>query len=355
MRHNVRFFIATTLFIFLVPYALTNTPRIEPSIFGDTVIDDQVIADLLDAPVMQRLKHIDQSGTPRYFTQHIPSFSRYDHSVGVFVLLKRVGAPLNEQIAGLLHDASHTVFSHSGDWAMDMGDDKDSYQDDIHGWYLHEMKVDEIVKPYNISLKEILHKGGGYSALEQDLPDMCADRIEYNLHTALIFGQLSKAEVMKIVNDLQFKNGKWYFSNPALAKKFADLSIYFTRYFWGVPNNQALNHWSGLMLKRAFEIGLCSPQEFHFGKDQEIMEKLKASDDPIIKDLVQKCFNYQDHYEVVANGPHEMETKPKFRGIDPLVMVKGKLVRLTSIDKDFKHDYTKVKSLVQNGIKIRLF
>jgi uncharacterized protein len=329
--------------------------RIEPTIFGEIIIKDKVIADLIESPVMQRLHHIDQSGTPHYFTQHIPSFTRYDHSIGVYALLHKVGAPLNEQIAGLLHDASHSVFSHTGDWVVGNGAPIESSQDDRHNWYLNQMKVDETIHPYNISLQQILHKGNGYNALEQDLPDMCADRIEYNLHTALIFGLLSKEEVKKIANDVRFENGKWFFTDVKLAKKFAQLSIYFTQYFWGSPFNQTINHWSGQMMKRAFEVGAVHQDEFHFGTDQEVVAKLKASDDPVIKDLLNKCQNFQDHYEVVDSGPHDMDTKPKFRGIDPLVKVKGKLVRLTSIDDDYNREYNRVKSFVKTGIKIRLF
>ncbi len=361
MAAYFRQFITSAFLILVVATAgftadsASKNQRIEPSIFGDIVIDHQVIGDLLDAPVMDRLKHVDQSGTPRYFTAHIPTFTRYDHSVGVYALLKKIGAPLNEQIAGLLHDASHTVFSHTGDWVVDKSESEDSYQDDIHFWYMKQMKVGDTLQKYGIKLTDVLAKDNGHTALEQDLPDMCPDRIEYNLHTALIFGLLSKAEVKNIVDDLRFENGKWYFQDPKQAIKFAQLSLYFTQYLWGSPFNQVINYWSGRMLKRSFEIGLCTKDDFNFGKDKDVVSKLVASDDPVIKELIDKCKNYQNHYEVVDMGHFDLETKPKFRGIDPLVQVNGKLVRLTSVDVAYKNEYDRVKTLVRNGIKIRLF
>lgn len=328
--------------------------RILPTIFGEIVIENQVIADLLDSKIMQRLKHIDQSGTPYYFRSHIPSYTRYNHSIGVFALLKMKGAPLNEMIAGLLHDTSHTVFSHTGDWVVGQADQEEAYQDNIHAWYLKKMGAADILKAHNIPIKDILHKNNGHIRLEQKLPDMCADRIEYNLHTALIFGMLTRAEIKKIVNDLKFEKGKWFFSHPLLAKKFARLSLYFTEYFWGAPFNQVINRWSGHMMKRAFEIGLLTPDDFHFGQDEEVLSKLKNSNDPMIRELLYKCQNPQDFYEVVEEEPCDFETKPKFRGIDPLVKVKEKLVRLTEIDDEFRREYNRVKSLVTRGIKIRL-
>src|SRR6202041_3406853 len=98
------------------------------SIFGCESNPSQLVLDLLASPMMQRLKGIDQSGITKYI-QDLPSFSRYDHSVGVYMLLRTYGRTEKECIAGLLHDASHTVFSHVGDLVFDPEDAKESYQD----------------------------------------------------------------------------------------------------------------------------------------------------------------------------------------------------------------------------------
>src|SRR5690242_7788429 len=84
------------------------------TIYGTFEIQEPVIIDLLESQAMQRLKKINQHGindvvNPEY------AFSRYDHSVGVFILTRMFGGSLEEQVAALLHDVSHTVFSHVGD------------------------------------------------------------------------------------------------------------------------------------------------------------------------------------------------------------------------------------------------
>ncbi len=358
MRMPYRIFPLISFFFILTFSAIAaeskdQTRHIEPSIFGDICIEDPVILDLLNAPVMKRLHNIDQSGTPRYFTHHVPAFTRYDHSVGVYALLKKAGVSLDEQIAGLLHDASHTVFSHTGDWVMGMGEKDNSYQDDIHSWFLKNMQVEDILHKHGHTLDKVLHKNNGHVALEQDLPDMCADRIEYNLHTGLIFGLLTTAEIKEIADDLHYENQKWFFTNPKLARDFANLSIYFTQYLWGSPYNQAINHWSGQMLKRAIDIQLVNRDTFHFGIDQQVLEKLQDSSDPEIQMYLEKCKNFQHHYKVVSNDDFDIQTKPKFRGIDPWVRVNGKLLRLTQIDKDYAREYKRVKLYVQKGIRIK--
>src|SRR5690554_3955482 len=78
------------------------------TLYGDITITEPVLIELLQDPAMQRLKEIRQYGS-NYYTIKKQDYNRFDHSVGVFALLRIYGASLHEPIAGLLHDVSHTV------------------------------------------------------------------------------------------------------------------------------------------------------------------------------------------------------------------------------------------------------
>jgi len=122
--------------------------------FGDVQEHNPVILKLITSKAMQRLKHIDQSGPDAYFTPNFISFSRYDHSIGVYAILKRYNVSTQEQIAGLMHDASHTVFSHVADIVFQKGSQRsESYQDNIHNWFLASMGVDKIIEPYKLTIE----------------------------------------------------------------------------------------------------------------------------------------------------------------------------------------------------------
>ena len=69
-------------------YSSNKEPIVENTIFGKCKIDDPIIVDLLNSPIIKRLKDVDQSGTPKYFMD-LPAYSRYSHSVGVYYLLKK--------------------------------------------------------------------------------------------------------------------------------------------------------------------------------------------------------------------------------------------------------------------------
>jgi HD superfamily phosphohydrolase len=176
-------------------------------IWQDTVvIDDLLIEEIIDSKAMQRLKLIDQS-EPAPYIGLLPYFSRYDHSIGVFVLLQKAQVSKIEQIASLLHDTSHTIFSHLGNHLFYRQEQEKSYQDTIHLWFLRSIKIDKIISRYNIAIKDLDPDDPKYTALERALPDLCADRIQYNIHTAVILNKISKLEAKEIVDDPKFHNG----------------------------------------------------------------------------------------------------------------------------------------------------
>ena len=100
-------------------------------VYENIEIDEPVILELINSKTIQRLKDIDQAG---YFEPHFPgtAHSRFEHSVGVYLLLKMYGAPIEEQIAGLIHDVSHSAFSHCIDYVLDAGSEKEhNHQDNV--------------------------------------------------------------------------------------------------------------------------------------------------------------------------------------------------------------------------------
>src|ERR1700744_259956 len=85
--------------------------------YGKISVDDAGILDLIGCPTFQRLRGIKQAG-PSALAYPFKDVTRFEHSLGVYTLLRRLGASHKEQIAGLLHDISHTAFSHAVDFLV---------------------------------------------------------------------------------------------------------------------------------------------------------------------------------------------------------------------------------------------
>lgn len=330
-----------------------NVSSIQKTIWGEEFKCDESFLPIIDSRVMQRLKQIDQAGPARYLGPSLPSFSRYEHSLGVFALLKKVGVSIKEQVTGLLHDASHTVFSHVGDyiWAKNINDyAEESFQDSIHLKYLQKNSINDAVKLIGLSLNDIDIEKNSYSALEQPLPDMCADRIQYNIHTGVLLGEISKADAEEISSDLNFKDNKWFFTNPKIAKKFADLSLYFTQNFWGAKWNTSMNIHFANALKRALKLKIITTNDL-FSTDRIVMNKLIKNQDHFIQLNLQQC---KQPIDKIPGKRYKKEFfTPKFRGIDPLVLIEsGSMQRLTELDHMFRNHYEAVKKWCKDGFEI---
>ena len=150
-------------------------------VYGNFEINEPVILELINSKALQRLKEIDQSG---YFEPYVPkgsAYSRFEHSIGVYLLLKMYGSPIEEQIAGLIHDVSHSAFSHCIDYVLDAGSQKkQNHQDNVFDDFVKKSDIPVILKKHNLDLAYIL-EDLNFPLKERDLPDLCADRIDYSL------------------------------------------------------------------------------------------------------------------------------------------------------------------------------
>jgi len=90
--------------------------------FYDIVWEEQEISNkkviqIIKHPAMQRIKKIWIS-TYGYLYDLKRNATRYDHCLGAYLLLKHFGARDEEQLAGLIHDVSHTALSHVSTYAF---------------------------------------------------------------------------------------------------------------------------------------------------------------------------------------------------------------------------------------------
>jgi uncharacterized protein len=319
------------------------------TMYGDFTVTEPVLIELFNSPVMERIKYIRQHGTLDYIINQKKEYTRYEHCVGVWALLRMYDATLEEQIAGLLHDASHTVFSHVADVLFNHTSLHSSYQDDIHEWFLTQYNINELLARHNLSLESVLHKSGDHTMLEQDLPNLCADRLDYNFREALLTDVLTLDDIATILDDLHFADDNWFFTNADSAKKLAIASLMSTEYVWSSHANQFIYTWTARALRRALDIGLLTADDIHFSTDPIVWDTLWLSNDEMIADCLKIIVNYQPIAE------ERGATTPligKFRGLNPWVLENNQLQQLTDIDTDYDNEYNRVKKrIVQTARK----
>lgn len=321
--------------------------------YGDYKVDEPVLIDLIKSPAFERLKYIHQYGVCRYARQE-KQFTRYDHSLGVFVLLRKFDARLEEQIAGLLHDVSHTVFSHVGDLVFNTYFKKYSYQDDIHEWYLKKVGILDLLNSYGLESCCNAKAKKRFRMLEQDKPDLCIDRIEYLLRGGLVDDFIEQKDIDAILQDLSFENLQWFFVTQESARKLADLSLKLSEHIFGSDWNIFIYTQASNALKHAVEVGVLNMDDIHFSIDDIVWRKMQQSSDEFLKQSIDTIIHYQKYFKLSTADDYDMHFKGKFLGVDPWVETDCGLQRLSEIDKDYASEFKRVKGSIENGWYFKL-
>ena len=341
---------ANFLFICLITLNLTGKP-IE-TFYGTIEVEEEVLLQLIESDEFQRLKEVHQYGVA-YYTTHREEFTRYAHSLGVFHLLRANQRPLKEQIAGLLHDVSHTVFSHVGDWVFHKEHCDIDYQNSIHEAFLEKTTLSKILKEHGINPEEVLPTQKNAPALEQPRPNPSADRIDYSLQGAYYQNFLTKNEVLELFNDFHYLDDRWLTSKVDLTTKMIEFTLFMTEDSFGSPRNYYASRWLADAIIKALELGLITLDEFHLGTDKLVWDKLLSSNDPVILSRMDQVFHADNFFKLVAPNEGDVCLHTKFWGFDPWIIKDNKIVRLTSINDILSSEYQSVKDRISRGFSIK--
>lgn len=339
------YFLGTIIWLHGVEFRMVHP------LYGAISVTEPVLCDLIETKAVQRLKSINQYGPVSYIKPIF--YDRFTHSVGVVWLLQKFNASIPEQIAGLLHDVSHTVFSHVGCHieSQKMKKDtfietKDAYQDKIHIYHLSQTDIPAVLAKHGYSLEQIDHKNGNFIMFDQELPDLCADRIEYNLYGGYIEHYLTREDVQNILKSLEFNGSKWILTDLQAAQKLAHASLGLTELHFASLWDQVLYHWAAQMLTYAVQKGYLSEDDIHFGVDEYIWYQLMTHNDPLIMQNVQRIYNLENSFTLGTQEKHDLCIICKSRAVDPLIRLNNKDLRLTDLDKNYAQEYNRVKDLV---------
>lgn len=330
---------------------ILNAQEVE-TFFGTFTVREPVLLELMETKAMQRLKEVQQTGVLCLVKGDHYSFTRYEHSIGVCMLCRMFGASLQEQVAALLHDVSHTVFSHVGDVVFGYQHNY-AYQDEIHEWYISQTDVLNVLHAHSMTAVITDESKNTFTVLEQDLPDICADRLEYNLHAGLKESIITYDDSSYILRNIRYNNGRWYFIDIRAARLFAYLTITLTKRLWGAPYDGFMYQRAASALRRALDIGIISTDDIHFSTDNKVWQILCASNDAIIDTCLKQLYNYEHSYIVSSEDDFDYHFRPKCRAVDPLVQYKNSLLRLSDIDDDFAQCYNDLKQCCQHGFYLK--
>jgi len=319
--------------------------KIKDILWGSFDIREPVLIELIENPSVQRLKGINQMGAPdKWFGRE--GFSRYDHSIGTMLFLRRNGATLEEQIAGLVHDITHTTFSHLIDWIY--GDaKKENFQDDSHAFYVKKRtNLIEIVKKYKLPEKCVLHPEK-YNLLEKPAPDICADRLDYSLREIRLNYPLEIAEFLS--HSLVRVDDKFVFDGVDSAYAFYCGYNALQEDSWASPHTLGVYHLLSTALKTAIDDKLLNFDDF-YTTDDEVIQKLRTSSNSKIQLILETLDN---GFEAEYSDDAPLRLHKKFRYVNPPYLDKREIKLVSEMPEvEYEKWLSGEKKKYQNGIGV---
>jgi len=294
-------------------------------VYGDVRVDDPDLLQLIACPTFQRLRGIRQAG-PSVFAFPFKTVTRFEHSLGVFLLLRRLGAGLQEQVAGLLHDLSHTAFSHAVDFVI-LSEDQ-AHHEGLKPRFLHRPDIAAALGRMGLKPESFLDDSV-YPLLERSLPWLCADRLDYYLRDSRSCNVSTPAGVERTLNALVVVDGVIGFNSLAVAREVEAGYGEMNRLWWSGPVEAFIYNEFAEALREAMRLGSLT-QDDMLGDDEHVLACLRAAKSPKITEILRQIREVQP--EDLAN--YVPRVTPKVRWIDPPVLVEGSMRRLSEISPE---------------------
>lgn len=315
---------------------------IKDRVYGKININEPVLLELIKSQPLNRLKGIKQSLSNK-------NVSRWEHSLGVMLLLQKMGAGLDEQIAGLIHDVPHTAFSHVIDFVFLSSDYSHEFHEKFHEEIVKNSEIPKILDKYGYDLDKILDENN-FPLLEQKIPDLCADRLDYSFRDRMGYGEEAN-RIPQYINALVVKNNEIIFNDKNLAYNFAKDYLEMDYKYWSSPREVALYQILANALKIALDNNIISHDDL-FKDDNFVYNKLKSSNYKEIIVLLQKM---GPNLKIEQNNKdYDFYARNKLRFVDPKFVDNDSVQRVTDVFPDFRDELARHKQWIENGNYIKI-
>ena len=320
----------------------------QDTVYGQINIGDPVLIELMETKAMRRLHNILQHGITGFLGITHP-VTRFEHSVGTMILARHFKASLQEQIAALIHDVSHTAFSHVTDHVFGTPTGE-SYHEVMKESYLKNSDIPKTLANHGFDWRDFIDDTK-YPILEQSAPALCADRIDYFFRDSLSLGILSHEEVEYILSHLLIVNNQIVADDIIAARVLADRYMSADEKSWSDLQAIGLYELMARIIRRGVDINLISEMDV-WQTDIELWNQLKATSDSSLKRQISELSAALRFEENLIDPLFEVT--PRIRTIDPMVLVHGQLIPLSSSDpayKSLRDDYLRRK---QKTLSLRI-
>jgi len=291
----------------------------------------EFLLEFAGVPPMERLKKVgmncgcEYTQFPRF--ANIGPYSRWDHSLGVALIVWHFTNDKAQTLAGLFHDITTPVFAHVVDFLNGDHLRQESTEAGVEDCLRASSEVMALLSQYGLEPEQVsdYHR---YPIADNDSPALSADRLEYTLGNLLNYGFADLETIRCFYEDLtvgQDEQGRpeLVFQTPEIAEKFTSAALKNARVYVADEDRFAMESLARL-LRLALERGVLQPADLHT-TEPPVIHALE--EDAVCCGLWRQFCGYS-RIRRREERPDEtgwLQINAKKRWIDPLVQGKGRV------------------------------
>lgn len=281
-------------------------------------------------PPMQRLREVgmncgcEYTAFPRF--DRCTKYSRYDHSVGVGLIVWHFTASPAQALAGLFHDIATPAFAHVVDFLHGDHLKQESTEDGTAELIDGSPEIRDVLRALGLTTRDVCdyHR---YPIADNEAPRLSADRLEYTLGNLVQFGFSDIQAVKAMYDDLvvgenEAREPELTFRSGKTALQFARGALRCSEVYVSDEDRYAMQMLSEL-LGGAIRKGILSERDL-YTTEPEVLARLRAD-----AEFSGRWDAFCSYREILAadrpgtDGDWRVIPAKK-RRIDPLILGRGR-------------------------------
>lgn len=284
----------------------------------------EFIKEIAETREMKRLQGVGMNCGCEYtkfpaYHNLLPS-SRYEHSIGVGLIVWHFTKDIKQAIAGILHDISTPAFSHVIDFLNKDYEKQESTEEKTHIIIKASKEIQAILHKYNLTTEDVddYHR---YPIADNDGPRLSADRLEYTLANFYYRSLCSLQEIKIMYDDLVIQRNEdnedeLAFQSIEIAKKFTLLALD-NSYFYVDDEDRFSMQYLADILRLAWENNIIKEDDL-YGDEEHLITLLLS--DSRTKVFWQNFTTFKELYTFKEKQKfYSINISAKKRYINPLV------------------------------------
>ena len=289
-------------------------------VHGDSAIEDEGILRLIACPTFERLRGIRQAG-PSVFAHPFKTVTRFEHSLGVFLLLHCSGP-----IAANKSRVSCTIFRTPHFRTRSISSfrrkNKITTNESSRSCFIvpisRRRSKDSVFTLRNLSTTRSFRSWNGRFLRS-------ADRIDYFLRDGLVCGVVPAEFPAEMIRRLAVFDGAIVMTDRRVAAEAVELFSIMNRDWWAGPTESYIYNEFADALREGFRLGVLSLDDL-LTDDDRVLSILTSSKSPLI---LQKL----DHINTINIDRltrYVPKISPKTRWLDPPLLEGGTVAPLSA-------------------------